>query len=184
MLTNTVAELLDFCPDAIVGLLLEGQALLAGGSVLRKVVGAVDSTDIDIFFTSSEVYADAIVELNKHPRITELPVQSSSFADVQGRRRKWVFRNKELDLVNLEQHVKSAAPSDVLATFDINLSQIGYDGRNVIVTQAFIDGLVQRRLVDVSRRTPDTTATRIEKYAKFLEEATRVEWRRGTTGAQ
>lgn len=160
---NEISLKLDF-PKELLDALDGKEAIIAGGSVLRRLLRApTDGTDIDVFFYGSfgaGNLAQVALALLDAGYTTRSSINIYAGGSVL---RCMVCGDTSIDLVHEQKWTSSAA--DVLDGFDISVAQVGYyaGGPVVMSDKAALD-LIRKELRVLNPNKWPTTPLRVEKY--------------------
>lgn len=134
---------------------------IAGGSILRTFLSQPLNTDIDLFFSNQGQYDEAYKKMKDHALFVVESQFSSTF--------KILVEHKSIEKehkIQLVKFVFSDKAVGVLERFDIDVCQIAFDGKRVVVPEESFEGIRNRKLkIHVDRIThPGHTLKRVIKY--------------------
>lgn len=158
---NEISLKLDF-PKELLDALDGKEAIIAGGSVLRRLLRApTEGTDIDVFFYGS-VGAGSLAQV----ALALLDAGYTTMSSINDTRylhsRRCMMRGDTIiDLV----HAQHDSAADVLDGFDISVAQVGYyaGGPTIMSDKAALD-LIRKELRVLNPNKWPTTPQRVEKY--------------------
>lgn len=160
---NKISLKLDF-PKELLDALDGKEAIIAGGSVLRRLLRApTDGTDIDVFFYGS-VGAGSLAQVALYLLDAGYTTMSSINDTRYLHSRRCMMRGDTIiDLVHEQKWASSAA--DVFDSFDISVAQVGYfaGGPTIMSDKAALD-LIRKELRVLDPNKWPTTPQRVEKY--------------------
>jgi hypothetical protein len=135
---------------------------IAGGSILRTLIGLELSTDVDIFFSNVDNYQKTLSSLS----INAVHLKSTDFSDTF----KIVIEyNNEVKNVNIQliKFIFKEKASEIISCFDLNICQLAFDGKNVMIhPDTLIDIFNKKVKINVDMiSNSKSTVLRCIKYA-------------------
>lgn len=134
---------------------------IAGGAILRTFLGQSLDTDIDLFFVNQGQYDEAYEKMKKNALFITESEFSSTFKTLV--EHKGVEKEHKVQLVKF---VYSEKASGIIGVFDINVCEMAFDGKRIIVPEESLEGIKSKRMkIHVDRITyPTHTLKRVMKY--------------------
>lgn len=134
---------------------------IAGGSILRTFLGQSLDTDIDLFFVNQGQYDETYEKIKKNALFVTESKFSSTFKTLV--EHKGVEKEHKVQLVKF---VYSEKASGIIGVFDINVCEMAFDGKRVIVPEESLEGIKNKQMkIHVDRITyPTHTLKRVMKY--------------------
>ena len=146
-------------PDVLYPMFAEDKLVVAGGALLRAIIGAVEA-DIDIFCVTPD--AEAEVKKLLGPYVITSEQEGSDVKSVH-----YMWAGTVLDVVPLREDWDidsgTGTVQAILDSFDIGISQFATNFEVMFLTAEALKGLVQRQVVQLKHR--NTTLQRMDKYS-------------------
>jgi hypothetical protein len=138
---------------------------IAGGSVLRTFLNQPLNTDIDLFFSNQNQYDESYKKIKNNALFVTESKFSSTF--------KILIEHKNVEKehkIQLVKFVFSDKAVGILEGFDIDICEIAFDGKRVVVPEESLRGMLDKKMkIHVGRVThPGHTFKRVVKYANIL----------------
>jgi hypothetical protein len=136
---------------------------IAGGAILRTFLGQSLDTDIDLFFCNESQYNEAYGKMKDHALFVTESEFSSTFKTLVEHR--GVEKEHKVQLVKFVYSEKAVG---IIGVFDINVCEIAFDGKRIIVPEESLEGIKSKRMkIHVDRITyPTHTFKRVVKYSQ------------------
>jgi hypothetical protein len=133
-------------------------AVVAGGAIRDTLLGR-EVRDIDVF-TDTE-----LVDTEGFERIVSPPNTCSTIDDDKyDSKAVWVNRAEGIDIIYTGGHELESYVAD---KFRCNISKVWFDGQNIVLTAAFIDGVSRQILEFAPGTSPEYVAKIRKKYPEF-----------------
>jgi len=154
---------------------------IAGGAIVRALLGKTEVSDIDVFCCSSKQFADVIEFLGDKSEPDVNP-QPPSMGGGDPSIVNFSINGLKIQVIDAEvRAVPGSKPVDILLGFDITAAMVATDGKNLLVNEAAAWAISNRVIVlnkSSQRKAPlevrphlDNDEERVAKYTALLEVA-------------